>query len=545
MLTEIIASLALSQPADCELVMPEQLACHDRVSHEIYARLGGVQWHADGSPSNEEIVQILECYACNGPANEKIYRKTITKEFCLNLGGGVKVQPGGVGWEVHTNLGWCWSDSEFFEARLCCPQNSRSRGTVLVRHQSGTLTTIIDYSAKGEYLWNKKRCPDNRFYNQVSFTRNFECGTEVRDQPYDLPVYIFMTEWLCCPETNNPLSPSPSEPSLENPNDKIDNGCGYPLNEPCDDYSSPFSGGSLGFISSIPLLVFGMSDVIDDGEDVYVSSGSESNSFYAPGVENSAVIYQEAADLFELGLYNESIGVCQYLLETFPNSIEYHSALTLMNQAGFVGRSDDYAYVDFVSNIFQSYETSFPLILRVNMVANEWLRKDLTLVQSAELFDLVGDHIESSFPKFSHLSDYQWARTSCAYACMRSNQVEQAKQQIQHLNVNEILPQYQVKFSRVNSGIKSHEKLQKQIFVREDQPEKKTSKPSTYSKSKPLMLPAAINFQSGVEPARSRGYSVRDEDKSGEVYESFVYVSLFIVGLGCIVFLGYNPKTEN
>ena len=41
-----------------------------------------------------------------GPwVNEKIYRKTITKEFYSNLGGGVKVQPGGVGWEVHTNLG--------------------------------------------------------------------------------------------------------------------------------------------------------------------------------------------------------------------------------------------------------------------------------------------------------------------------------------------------------------------------------------------------------------------------------------------------------
>ena len=120
--------------------------------------------------------------------------------------------------------------------------------------------------------------------------------------------------------------------------------------------------------------------MIDDGEDVYVSSGSESNSFYAPGVENSAMIYQEAADLFELGLYNESIGV-SVSFRNFPNSIEYHSsALTLMNQAGFVGRFDDYAYVDFVSNIFQSYETSFPLILRVNMVANEWLRKDLTLV---------------------------------------------------------------------------------------------------------------------------------------------------------------------
>ena len=71
MLTEIIASLALSQPQDCELVMPEHPDAHDRVSHEIYARLGGVQWHADGTPSNEEIVQILERYACNGSLGKR------------------------------------------------------------------------------------------------------------------------------------------------------------------------------------------------------------------------------------------------------------------------------------------------------------------------------------------------------------------------------------------------------------------------------------------------------------------------------------------
>lgn len=524
-ITGYILSFVLSQPADCLLVMPKEISCWDRTDYTVYARLGGVEWLPNGHPASESIGTILRCDACFGPAAPQTYRKTTRTEFCLGFTGGIKVQPGGVGWEVGQSLDWCWVDEEFFERTLCCPERTRAQGTVLVRHERGMLKTFVDYSASGTYEWNWDRCPDldiNRASpDALRYKRHFDCGSEMREQPYDKPIYIWQTAWLCCPDSN-PNTPSnidgESKPTLGGENDQIDHcgGFGSPNPPPCnaEDISDPhLPSGTIGSIQKAVLLT-ALASVPEDGE------------WLDPEVEHPFEVFSAARSFYDAEFYYECIMVCKDLVQKYPESAEYHAALILMNDAAYVSRTDDWNYLDFVKEMCGSIETSFPLILRLNMRANDWLSSDSTVLQAATLFNEVADYMDNTLPMVTHLPDYQWARTSCAYACVRSNQTREAQKQIDLLEGAQILPQYDLHYTKVLEGIEYQTNLS--VKVKNDTKRNVDKARSTrYNPTTPL----SVGYAGNVPPARTRiQYAEVDTNRDISWWiNTFAMASLFLI----------------